>query len=384
MYLPNYEENSIVNLVSTIADSLGIKTGYQGLKSFDKKALNTRNVVLIIVDGLGYEWLLKKAKNSFIAENLQNKLTSVFPSTTATAIPAFMTGKPAQQHGLTGWYVFLKELGVVSMILPFISRVKGSRFHGSSDIAKTILTEKSLFEDFQRDCYQLLPKEIARSDFTIKHKGKAKIVDYTNPCLLSFFHQLQNITEESGKKFVYAYWSWYDHLCHEFGPDSELAFEHFQDLDNKLERFIKKLAGKDVTLLITADHGFIQAEHKIDLKDHPKLKECLVMPLSGESRVAYCYVKPNKTKQFEQYVKEKLENFCHLYKSSELIEKNFFGLGKPHPKLQDRIGDFVLIMKEGCVLKDALMDESAEFMEGYHGGVSKEEMWVPLSVIRSS
>ena len=73
------------------------------------------------------------------------------------------------------------------------------------------------------------------------------------------------------------------------------------------------------------------------------------MPLSGDPRAAYCYVKQGMAGIFEEYVKEHLSDVCSLYKSAELVEKHFYGLDEPDPKLWDRIGDYVLIPKENYV-----------------------------------
>ena len=56
---------------------------------------------------------------------------------------------------------------------------------------------------------------------------------------------------------------------------------------------------------------------------------------------------------------------------------------KPNPKLKDRIGDYVLIMKEGHIIKDSLMGRKESYHIGNHGGVSKEEMFVPLIVVKA-
>ena len=112
------------------------------------------------------------------------------------------------------------------------------------------------------------------------------------------------------------------------------------------------------------------------------MQETLVLPLSGERRVAYCYVCPNKVKQFEQYVKQKLRKECTLYKSEELVKRGYFGLGLENSKLLERIGDYTLIMKENYVIFDELLGEKRSFHIGNHGGISKEEMFVPLIVIK--
>ena len=58
--------------------------------------------------------------------------------------------------------------------------------------------------------------------------------------------------------------------------------------------------------------------------------------------------------------------------------KNYFGLGKPHPQLAQRIGDYVLLMKENYIIKDFLLGEEEHFSIGNHGGLSEDEMYVPL------
>jgi hypothetical protein len=55
-------------------------------------------------------------------------------------------------------------------------------------------------------------------------------------------------------------------------------------------------------------------------------------------------------------------------------------LGVPNKKLFDRVGDYILVMKENYILKDVLLGEHENKNIGHHGGVSKEEMYVPLIV----
>ena len=109
--LPNYKENNIVNLMSSISSSFGKKHQYKQLESLGSEKLNNfENVVLIVIDGLGYNYL-KKQKNSFLFKHLHSKLTTTFLSTTACANTVFQVGYPPQQHALTGWTINLKEVG---------------------------------------------------------------------------------------------------------------------------------------------------------------------------------------------------------------------------------------------------------------------------------
>jgi hypothetical protein len=75
--------------------------------------------------------------------------------------------------------------------------------------------------------------------------------------------------------------------------------------------------------------------------------------------------------------------------SRERWQKSSFSISpikendRPEPRLFDRIGDYVLIMKENYIIKDFVLGETEKFHIGNHGGVSKEEMLVPLIVIES-
>jgi hypothetical protein len=60
----------------------------------------------------------------------------------------------------------------------------------------------------------------------------------------------------------------------------------------------------------------------VQLADHPELAKCLVMPLCGEPRVAYCYVCPDLRQQFERYVKKWLREYCEVYAID--VQKNSF------------------------------------------------------------
>lgn len=143
---------------------------------------------------------------------------------------------------------------------------------------------------------------------------------------------------------------------------------------------------KDTTVIITADHGIkdMDEEKIIKLKDHPKLKEMLVMPLTGERRFTYAYVKPGKEKYFEDYFRTKLDKYCHLFKSKDLLKRGYFGRFKVHKDFLDRVGDYTIIMKENYGMKDSLdyKKKKVSFDIGAHGGLSKEELYVPVIVIK--
>ena len=380
MYLPDYEKSSLVNFMGNILASMGAKPIYKPLENFDNSALsNSKNVVLIVIDGLGYEYLQTYGKDTFLGKNLMRKLTSVFPSTTASAITALQTGLSTLEHAMTGWFVYLKELGTASVILPFKPRY-GDYSFGKMDIkAEEIFNFKNIFDKINRKSFHIIPRFILNSEFSTFVGGKAERLGYKT--LQGFINQINKVIKNNDEpKFIYAYWSKFDTLSHENGTKSKKVHKHFLEIDAAISALKKTQKNNDTTIFITSDHGFLDTEKSktLYMKDHPKLHETLILPLCGEPRVPYCYVKPSKENQFLNYINEKLKNVCHLFKSEELIEKNFFGLHYENPKLRDRIGDYILIMKDNYVFKDAVTSEEINSFIGYHGGTSKQEMFVPL------
>jgi len=382
MPLPDYK-NSIVNLMSSILGAYGKKTGYQLLKSIKGAEFSgATNIVLLVIDGLGYEYLLKNGNESTLKKHLRSKLTSVFPSTTASAMTSFFTGLTPQEHGLTGWFTYLKEMGVVSTILPFTTRYGESKAEACVE-PKKIFTFKSVFERINVNSYIISHRDYVHSEFNKIACDGAKRKGYST--LNGYFSQIvRTIKSSKKKKFICAYWGKFDSICHREGVGSKKALSHFQELDKKFAKFIVSLKGTGSLVIVTSDHGQIESKKSemINLKDHPQLQECLTLPLCGEPRTAYCYVRPSKIKIFENYVRKNMGNYCAIYKSDDLIKKKYFGLHQSHPRLFERVGDYTLIMKDNYIIRDFILGEKEHFHIGNHGGTSKEEMLIPLIVVK--
>jgi hypothetical protein len=122
-------------------------------------------------------------------------------------------------------------------------------------------------------------------------------------------------------------------------------------------------------------------KHTVSLSDHPFLKEALLLPLTGDPRVAYCYVRPGMGLEFEQYIIKNLDDFCQIFKSRDIIEKGFFGLYEPNIKLSQRTGDFTIVMKKNYMIRETLSGEKNKELVGIHGGLTDDEMFSPLIVL---
>ena len=122
LFFPSYDGNGIVNLISSIEKSRGGNPKYPELKILPAKELNSKNVVLIIFDGMGYEYLTNQEKETFLAKNIRGKITSVLPAGTSSVLSSIYSGSSPIETGVTGWYIFLRELGVLAESITFSSR----------------------------------------------------------------------------------------------------------------------------------------------------------------------------------------------------------------------------------------------------------------------
>ncbi len=380
---PAYDGGSLVNLMGTLEAALGGPgTDYPRLASMLSAGElgAARKVVLLVIDGMGYHYLLGRGPGSHLHQDLRGALTSVFPSTTASAISTFLTGVAPQQHAITGWFMYLRGLGMVTTILPFRSRAGGLDLAAAGFDPRRVLGAAPVFDRLPVCSQILLPHSIVDSAYSRAGAGRGMRHGYAS--LDALFTSLLQRLREPDPGFTYAYWPDFDRRAHVHGVDSVAVHEHFAEIDAAYARLVAQAQGSDALLIVTADHGFVDVEPEdyVELDDHPVLQRCLALPLCGEPRVAYCYVRPGEQTRFQDYVNEHLAHACTLYESRALVAQGWFGCGPPHPALAERVGDYAMLTKARYVIKDSVSGERPFRPRGVHGGTSPEEMRVPLIV----
>lgn len=385
MIAPDYRGGGIVNLMSSIIRARGGSSDYPSLRVLPPEWLaETSNIILLVVDGLGADWLTRRSPNGILSRHLRSAITSVFPPTTAAAITTFLTGDAPQQHGLTGWYTYLRELGCVMTVLPGNPRYGGVGYRKAGIDPNRLFGHRSIPDRIATRSVFVSPAHIAHSDFNLSHLGRAEIRTFET--LEQMFRQAARAVKPKREhKYIYLYWPRLDTIGHELGIESAVAVAHLLEIEQALEGFLSCLSGTDTLVLVTADHGQVDTipADCIDLADHPELTQCLVLPLCGEPRAAFCYLRPGRVDQFNRYCQEVLGDAIDVRPSEELVEMGLFGLGEPHPHLTERIGDFVLLMRGNRVIRDWLPFEKRFQHLGVHGGLSSAELEVPLCVLRA-
>jgi len=383
--LPDYEGGSIVNLMRSLGDACGAAAlPYPPLHETKVSLDGTaRHVVLLVIDGLGYRFLQRRGAGGHLHRHLEGRLTSVFPSTTASAITTYLTGLAPQQHALTGWHMYFRELDAIAAVLPLRPRGAGAFDAPPGSLPPRLFGHAPFVERIGRRSVFVSPRSIAGSEFNRYHSARAEVRGYQT--LEELFGQLTAALREADEpSYIYGYFAELDTLAHIHGVDSPQVAAQFAMLDGAFGAFLAAQAGSGALVLACADHGFIDSppERQIDLAQHPQLAAMLARPLCGERRVAYCYLRPGQAARFEDYVREHLGDCADLHAGQALVERGWYGPGAADPRLASRVGDYVLVMRENWVLFDWLEGEKRYRQIGVHAGVSAEEMHVPLVVAR--
>ncbi len=217
---PDYEGGSIVNLMASVmAARGGGRSAYPLLEGLDAASLAApRTLVLLVIDGLGFRHVLRSPAATILREHLRGRMTSVFPSTTAAAIPTFLTALAPQQHGITGWHMLFREIGTVAAVLPFRPRCGGRSLREGRVTPQLLLGLPPLYDRFADPSWVIAPERIVDTDFNVAASGQAQRVGYRT--LDELCERVIAAATLPVRKFVYAYYPELDSLAHVHGIGS--------------------------------------------------------------------------------------------------------------------------------------------------------------------
>ena len=376
--LPAYGGGSLVNLVASLVEARGGPPRHPRLALLEaREHERARTVVLDILDGLGDNYLMRQGKGGELARRRRGALTSVFPSTTASAITTSYTGCTPVEHGITGWYTYFGEAGYVAAPLPFRTRGDMLPLREKGFTPERAFTARPIFEGMQARAIIVSSAEIIASEYNLYHCAAAERRAYDS--LERFVTEVEAAVKSGPeRKFVYAYWPAYDATSHRYGSLSAEAAREFERIDAAFGELLQRLSGTETTLVATADHGFIDVPPEASLELPGSLAAMLRFPLCGERRVAYCHV--HDSAAFAQKARDWLGERAEVKPSAQLVAEGWFGPGEAHPRFAERVGDVALVMNARYTVKDWTAGEARHLHIGNHGGPTADEMMIPLIV----
>lgn len=383
--LPDYRGGGLLNLIASCTASRGGPPLHPALRDLPAENLSdARNVVLLLIDGLGYNYLTGRGAGGALESHLAGRMTSVFPSTTASAITTTFTGLAPAEHGLTGWFTWFAEAGTIAAALPFKPRGAGASLEERGIGLTSLYRGLPLFDTLADESFVVSYRPIVDSNYNRHFCGRATRLAYDD--LTGFVTQTEAAVKSgNARKFIYSYYPEFDTRSHRFGVSSPETAAVFAGIDAAFRELLRRLSGTDTAIILTADHGFIDcpAQNALDTADCPELAALLARPLTGERRVAFCHVQPGKKDEFAARAAEWLDGKADVIPGHVPLDEGWFGSGDLHPNLADRPGDFVLMMREPYTVKDWLPGEPRHLHIGNHGGMSADEMYIPLVFARA-
>jgi hypothetical protein len=407
--LPSYDDFCLSNVPSTISSLFGVKTTKQ-TRMLDHVLENIaisdpQNVLLMILDGFGYDMWLRKTSDGGFFEALTNggfvfPITTVFPSTTAAALTTISTGLTPQEHGLPEWYVYINDLDMVIKTLPF-SPIGEERPDTLLPYAnpEILFSGETMFSSLQRwgiYSVSILPKENSKSAYTRVSLKGSEVIPYRT--LAEFGVMIKKKLKISKQKtLVSAYWDSVDSTGHEYGPDADeseaerLSFSYVlkKEFLNKIERDI---ASKTL-LIVTADHGMVGVSPKdvVYLNEYPKVVSAFArgrngkpIPPSWGPRDVVLHLQQEKIEEVQTALKEIFDDDAMILRTKEAIDMGLFGVNEPSRQFIQRSGDLLVLPSNNHLVWYEHIKGSKFDLLGMHGGLTKKEMLVPFAISKLS
>jgi len=390
---PAYGGRSFADIPATVVRLL---TGGRGglapevLGSLDRR---WTRVVLVVADGFGWSVAERHADHPFLrrvaAEGRLSQLTSQFPSTTSAHMTTLHTGVPVGESGIYEWFQYEPALDrlIAPLLFSYAGDDRRETLQGSGLDPAALYPRETIYE-------RLAAAGVA--SHAVQH---AAIADTTFSRAMLRGAAVRPFTADdgwvaetaaAGPGYTVAYVDDVDAVGHEHGPDSDAhAAAATYVLDGLATLADLLAAGGETLLLITADHGQVRVHPATTVYVNERLPELARhlrggddgRPLApaGSARDLFLHVLPGHLDDVEWLLEDLLGETAEVRPTHELIDEGVFGAAGP--RLRERIGDVVVLPRPG---ESVWWREPGRFdmhFRGHHGGLSPDEMFIPLAAL---
>ena len=359
LVLPDYGGPCITNIVPALLGAPDDPPEW-----LPQLAVDADQVVLFVVDGLGWQQLQARlALTPTIATMVGGPITTVAPSTTATALTSITTGLPPGEHGVVGYRIAAH--GEVLNVLRWST--------AAGDARQSIPPGK--FQPIPPFLGERPPvvtrADYRRSGFTGAHLDPARYVGYRT--LSTMVTEVDRHLRAS-EPFVYAYYDGLDKVAHEYGLgehyDAELSW-----IDLTIERLLDVLPRR-AALVVTADHSQVDVGDAVVELGHEVLGLCAMQ--SGEGRFRWLHARAGRAGALLDAATEAHADDAWVVSRERVVSEGWLG-----PVVTEaaaaRLGDVALVARRDVAFHDP-QDTGPYHLVGRHGSLTAAEMYVPLSV----
>lgn len=360
--LPDYEGPCTSNVMRPLVEDPDAVPDW-----FPEGVVGADQVILWVLDGFGWEQMQERLPNLRGMAQMQGvPITTVAPTTTATALTSISTGLPPGEHGVIGYRMAVEGPDVLNVL----------RWTTGKGDARESIPPESIQHDVAFAGHRppiVVRAEFNDSGFTRAHLGGCRHVPYRMPSTL-VAEILRQV--DAGEPFVYAYYDGIDKVAHEYGLgsvyDTEIVF-----VDRMVEYLVEKLPA-GVALVITSDHGQVDVGDRV-FPPHPEVLS-RVSHQSGEGRFRWLHAVAGSEAALLDVAREHHGDVAWVVSREQVIEESWFG-PKVLPAPLSRLGDVALVAREPVSFEDP-MDTGPFHLIGRHGSLTSAEVLVPLLVAR--
>lgn len=335
------------------------------------------HTVVVIADGFGMNFVRNLPSNSFSQTHLAWEQPSVFPSSTGPNMTTLYSGEYPAAHGFVGWWVYLPQIGEPATVYEWVKKVDRTSLTTLGLDPKDVFLCEPYAGKVNVDCTLLMPSALKNSIPTLHSESGGAPVEGYNDLSKAFEVAVQRVRTASTKTLTLIYWNQIDHLAHGLGVSADETTDSVRELDAALDELASELRGK-ARIVVTADHGHLDIPQYVHLDPaHPltKLTKC---GYSGDDRVSYFHVGDGQQQRFADEFRSEFSEHFLLLSTDELIESRLLGPEPPTPAVRERLGDFTSISRRGAGFTWRAPDNRADAHRSTHGGLSMDEMMVPV------
>lgn len=387
--LPDYR-NCLVNLANSIEKKFGAETTAETLPLADRYlSKKYKNVVVLLLDAMGVSILEKHLKeDGFFRSHLAGEYNSVYPPTTVAATTSLLSGLYPNEHGWLGWDVYIPDLDKNVTLFRNTEQMvekKGAEPIDTDPDGKSIWGENSIREDREAADVNVGFTYLPYRSVVDKINDAGRKAYYSMPFMPPFprdyeaiLKRVENLCNEPGEKYIYAYWNEPDGTMHRTGTVSEETHDMVTELERITEKYLSKL--EDTLILITADHGHMDSKN-LCILDYPEVVNCLKILPSIEPRTLNLYVKDEYKADFPGIFRKNFGDRFLLLTREEVLKHKVFGIGNSRDGLEEMLGDYIAFAISDTSIFNTHFE--AQMMPGGHAGLTPEEYIIPLIVVEN-
>ena len=349
------EEPNILDLSKEIFNAvvdqnLKVKNRFELIS---KKIKDAETVNFILADGLGFSNL--QSIDSFFNEHINNVVNTTFPSSTNVALTTIAMQANPIDHGVFGYYMYDKlKYGLINALNWNSENKKlllSKYFNNQSSIWKVFKENNIHASNFQ-------PKNLINTPLSnFLYEGNSTVPYISQEDLIialsdSLF--LEN-------KFNFIYYPNIDISAHVFGVNSAEWLKEIKIFEVLVKK-ITELSNKKSYTVISSDHGLtnVPNENRYNIAYKEGIK------VYGDQRSVYL----NGSK------KEIIEVFSEV--PGQLIDRSELNYLLPEPKndfIESLYPDFCFLVADKNIIYPYHLKTE---LSGYHGGMSTEEIKIPI------